>query len=99
MFAYDAKKSGRNKIKLDKGGEQEYYLSGPNVGEKNYVRHFDMMSYDEWRRSKEDYLNQPSYQHPEFETPLQEPYKRSNGQVLVKYKGIPIVSRHKKPQE
>jgi diguanylate cyclase (GGDEF)-like protein len=42
MFAYDAKKSGRNKIKLDKGGEQEYYLSGPNVGEKNYVRHFDI---------------------------------------------------------
>ena len=53
------------------------------------------MTHDDWRRSKEDYLKCPSYTHPVYGTPLQEPYKPSKKRGQVTYKGIPVVPQIK----
>jgi hypothetical protein len=48
------------------------------------------MTHDDWRHSKEDYLKCPSYTHPVYGTPLQEPYKPSDGTVVVAINGVPV---------
>jgi hypothetical protein len=61
-----------------------------------YEKH---MSHYEWRRSKEDYLKNPSYVHPVYGTPLQEPYKPSDKPGVVTYRGVPIKLNRKPPDK
>ena len=48
------------------------------------------------RRERDHYVDNPSYIHPVYGTPLKEPYKPSKKPVVVKVDGKPVKLPHEK---